>query len=357
MNTAFQLFFTEFGEEYYESPRNTRRIELLPLDEYDLVIASVSGGKDSLAEVLFLLEQGVPPHKIELHHQSIDGEPGTAEPFMDWACTENYVKAMGEAFGMKVRFQWREGGFKNELLRENRMSLGVGFENEGELFHLPTLNGKISTRKRWPAKSPNLSVRWCSSSLKISVFERAINNYPDLKGDLLNQLKVLVLTGERREESAARSKYAETELHPCSTRSRLVHWWRPVIDFTEEQVWDLIEKYRITPHPAYILGWNRTSCFGCIFSSPDLWAMMREIAPDRFDNLVRMEKELNFTVDAKHSLEEMAAIGSINRLPKEWRTSKYVKMALEGHFTVDDFFTEKWELPAGAFRGSVGGSI
>lgn len=357
MSAITQLTFLDFVEEALESPLNTHRVELLPLDEYDLVIANVSGGKDSVAEVLFLLEQGVPAHKIELHHQSIDGEPGKAEPFMDWACTENYVKAMGEALGMKIRFQWREGGFKQELLREERMSLGVGFENEGELFYLPTLRGKISTRKKWPAKSANLAVRWCSSSLKIEVFKRAINNYPDLKGDPFNPLKILVLTGERREESAARAKYAETELHPCSTRSRIVHWWRPVIDFTEEQVWALMEKYRITPHPAYILGWNRTSCFGCVFSSPDLWAMMREIAPERFNSLVRMEKELNFTIDHKHTLEEMASMGSIDRLPKEWRTSKYVKMALEGHFTVDDFFTEKWELPAGAFRGSEGGSI
>lgn len=39
---------------------------LLPLEEYDKIIILFSGGKDSLACVLDLLERGVPREKIEL---------------------------------------------------------------------------------------------------------------------------------------------------------------------------------------------------------------------------------------------------------------------------------------------------
>ena len=61
--------------------------KLLTLDQYDKVIISYSGGKDSLALVLMALELGVLADRIELWHQHIDGEPGS-EGLMDWPCTE-----------------------------------------------------------------------------------------------------------------------------------------------------------------------------------------------------------------------------------------------------------------------------
>lgn len=48
--------------------------ELLPLEEYDLVIVLFSGGKDSTAAYFKLLELGVPKNKIELWHHDIDGK-------------------------------------------------------------------------------------------------------------------------------------------------------------------------------------------------------------------------------------------------------------------------------------------
>ena len=47
--------------------------ELLPLEEYDLIIVLFSGGKDSVAAYFRLLELGVPKEKIELWHHDIDG--------------------------------------------------------------------------------------------------------------------------------------------------------------------------------------------------------------------------------------------------------------------------------------------
>jgi 3''-phosphoadenosine 5''-phosphosulfate sulfotransferase (PAPS reductase)/FAD synthetase and related enzymes len=265
---AFSWGLPILSKETVESALNTQKVKLFPLDEYDKILVSTSGGKDSMAGLLYLLDQGVPKEKIELWHQAVDGKPGDSIPFADWPVTENYVRVMGEALGIKVRFQWREGGFLGELMRENRMSLGVGFETDSGNIFLPTTQGSISTRRKFPAKCASLRTRWCSSNLKIEVFARALSNYPEFKGSLENPLKILVFTGERREESAARSKYAETELHRCSTKSRIVHHWRSVLNFSEEDVWALIEKWRIVPHPAYILGWSRTSC--CCLAADDV---------------------------------------------------------------------------------------
>lgn len=75
--------------------------ELLPLEEYDLIVVLISGGKDSVACYLKLLELGVPKEKIEFWHHDIDG--GHPSRRMDWKCTQNYVKALADAEGIKLR--------------------------------------------------------------------------------------------------------------------------------------------------------------------------------------------------------------------------------------------------------------
>ena len=89
--------------------------ELLPLEEYDLIVILLSGGKDSIACYCKMLELGVPKEKIEFWHHDIDG--GNPERRMDWRCTQNYVKALADAENIKLRPSWRVNGFFGELYR------------------------------------------------------------------------------------------------------------------------------------------------------------------------------------------------------------------------------------------------
>lgn len=335
-------------------PNYKPSIDLLALSDYDHIIISESGGKDSMACLFYLLDLGVPKEKLELWHQSVDGGGANHIDFMDWPVTESYIQAVGQLFDIPVSFQWRTGGIYNELMRKDSLTGDVYYTTDtGEVRHLPTRNGKLSTRLKWPAMSPDLRIRWCSPYVKIDVFRRVLNNHPKYKDK-----KVLVITGERREESSNRAKYAEAEIHTCNNKTRLVHAWRPVIDWTEQQIWDIYESRNFLPHPAYLLGWNRTSCFGCIFSTADLWAMMREIAPDRFNRLAELEKQLNHTIDTSRiTLEQKANLGSLDRLPQDARLNKWVQLALNRNFNVKDLIMPKWEMPAGAMKGNAGGPI
>src|SRR5262245_5735612 len=81
--------------------------ELLPLDEYDVIVVSFSGAKDSLALLLDLLERGVDRCRVQLWHQDVDGEHGVDPSFFDWPCTRSYVLAVGAALGLRVLFQYR----------------------------------------------------------------------------------------------------------------------------------------------------------------------------------------------------------------------------------------------------------
>ena len=90
---------------------------------YDRVLVAFSGGKDSLAALLHLLDLGVPPERIELHHHDVDG----GEAFMDWPCTPAYVRALGAAFGVQTYFSWRAGGFAAQLGRDGGPTAPVIF--------------------------------------------------------------------------------------------------------------------------------------------------------------------------------------------------------------------------------------
>lgn len=321
--------------------------ELLPLDQYDHVLVSYSGGKDSLACILRLLDLGVAKERIELWHQDVDGQ----STFMDWPVTKQYVEVTAEALGLPVRCQWRDGGFEREMLRNNQPTGDVFFENgQGETVHLPTTKATPGTRMKFPQVSADLSVRWCSAYLKIDVFARALTNDPRFNGK-----KILVVTGERRQESIARSRYAEFEKHRCSRAGRRVDQWRAIIDWSEEQVWELLQKWRVTGHPAYQLGWSRVSCMACIFGDRDQWASVRRLAPQTFNRISGLEIQFGRTIKKGESVVQQADRG------QEFVTDKPERLwqlALgQVPLTLADFWLpegQEWVLPAGAFKHGGG---
>lgn len=327
--------------------------ELLPLDDYDLIIASFSGGKDSMALVLHLLELGVNPDRIQLWHQCVDGENGEENPFMDWPCTHSYVLRVGQATGIRTLFQYRLGGFEAEMCKENARSLPVRFERQdGTWGEAGGLKGKISTRRRYPQKTADLSVRYCSPIIKIDVATLAINNDPALRS-----AKLLFLTGERREEGRngkGRAAYAEREPHRCDGQRRRVDAWRAVIDWDEQAVWDIIARWGIVPHPAYRLGFPRVSCMCCIFGLADQWASVRKIAPAYFERVADYEEEFGCTITQGMTVRQMADRGTPY---PECEDEALVSLAMSHSYPAREIVLPdgvEWTMPAGAFKRGGG---
>lgn len=387
--------------------------ELLPLEEYDQIIVLLSGGKDSVACLLKLLELGVPKEKIECWHHNIDG--GNATRHMDWPVTQSYVRVLCSALGVKLRVSWRIGGFWGEVYRIGS-SMPISYEDGAEVKLCPLsekqmrshdLRAKILSedapeyeelksygyRMKFPAKAADLERRWCSAALKISVADTVLRNLDVLKGlgqrmkfpakgapmqgrwcsgtlkasveqsvtaDLHRTgqgVKILVVSGERRDESTARSHYNEVELHRTNAEKkagRLVHLWRAVIDASERDVWEILRRHWITPHPCYSAGWNRCSCALCIFSQPRHFAGIRELFPKEYAALRQDEINLGFTLDNKLCLDDYVgdAVSCV-----DYSAEKAIEQLKSGWFTVDDVYTPPhlWTFPSGAFCGVRGG--
>ncbi len=341
-----------------QGPRpNTTTIQ--PWDFYDYILVSFSGGKDSVALVLHLLEIGVPKHKIQLWHQCIDGDPDNPDGrFMDWACTESYCRAFAKALGLKIKFQWRHGGFEGEMLKENDRTKPVSFERQdGTIGTAGGTMGSISTRLMFPQKSSDLRVRWCSPSLKIDVMGMAINNEPAFKGVSKTKkraakinARILVLTGERRQESTARSLYAEMEKHRCHTDSRHVDHWRMVIDWTEQQVWAIIARWKVIPHPCYRLGFGRCSCMKCIFIGADEWATNMKIDPTVTRKAADYEIRFGKSITRNRSIMQQVSRGTA--FP-ETADAALVALAMGRCYPEDQIILPEgteWTAPAGAYR-------
>lgn len=456
-----------YGQGKYIKPRIAGRTgsshfesiyleSLLPLEEYDLVIILFSGGKDSTACYYKLLEMGVPKEKIELWHHDIDG--GHPSRRMDWRCTQNYVKSFAEVEEVPLRVSYRVNGFFGELYRIGASEPIEWIEPEtGEIMQCRLSRNYLKCqelkekctedmeaalkqygyRMKFPAKSGDLSRRWCSAYLKIAVADSVISNLDRLeeleklggkcqkfpaKGSIGNgrwcsaQLKrevadsvirnldeleqmggkrgkfpakgsthqgrwcsgnlkaavqdsvtsnlektkkdvrVLVVSGERRGESAGRATYNEMEVHRTNAEKkahRIVHQWRPVIDYSEKDIWEVLKRHRANPHPCYRAGWNRCSCAQCIFSTPKLFAGIRELYPEEYAALRQDEIILGFTLDNKCDLDTFVGDAQSCVYHGDKRA---IHNLVTGEFTPDDVYVKgRWMYPAGAFHGSEGG--
>jgi 3'-phosphoadenosine 5'-phosphosulfate sulfotransferase (PAPS reductase)/FAD synthetase len=320
---------------------------LLPLDRYDRIMVSLSGGKDSIACVLHLIELGY-RHKIELWHQSVDGDHKTAEPFMDWPITPGYCHAFALALGLPLRYQWKQGGFQREMARENQPTAPTAVQLSDGRTRTVGGAGRPGTRLKFPQVSADLKVRWCSAYLKIDVAAKGVTNDPRFDGG-----SFLYVTGERREESPARAKYRQTEPHRTSGQRRRVDHWRPVIDWPEAEVWAILERHRINPHPCYRLGWGRCSCLACIFGNDDQWASVRDLAPGQFAAIAACEQRFGVTIHRRRSVVERADAG-VSYVTDKPESLK--RLAMQSRYPLDDLFVADWKLPAGAFRQDGGPS-
>ena len=324
------------------------------LNDYDYIIVAFSGGKDSTACFLDLLDRGVNKEKIELWHHLIDGAPGS-EPFMDWPVTKEYCRQFAADFGVPIYFSWRDGGFKKEMLRDSEATGKVFWENQDGSVSSSGGKGPDGTRRKFPQVSADLRVRWCSAYLKIDVMSAAINNQERFKGK-----KTLVVTGERAEESASRSKYKTFDNHRCHGNLRTVHHWRPIHDWKEKQVWGIIEKYDVWVHPAYWLGWGRLSCMTCIFGNADQWASAAHLYPEMVEKIAAYEEEFGTTIKrnktVKQLVEEGAVYDSVSHMKGDWMLPA-MQSAVEAHkspLLTEQRQRQGWTLPAGAYGDSTG---
>jgi 3'-phosphoadenosine 5'-phosphosulfate sulfotransferase (PAPS reductase)/FAD synthetase len=320
----------------------------IDLSAYDRYVVAFSGGKDSTACVLHLLEEGVNREDIELWHHDVDGREGGR--LMDWPVTPDYCQTIADGLEIELLFSWKVEGFEGEMLRENEHTNPIRYERKetGEIRTLGGGNGSANTRRLFPQVSADLSVRWCSSYLKSDVASYILRNEPRFE-----QGRTLFITGERAEESANRARYERIEPHDADLRdgtrtTRYIDHGRPILDWSEEAVWEILKRWAINPHPAYRLGWGRCSCLFCIFGNADQFASAAAVDPEGAEQIAEYEEEFGATIKRERSVPDLVEEGT----PYDMDPAD-MEAAMSETFD-EPAMVEDWTLPDGAFGDTAG---
>lgn len=230
-----------------------------------IVVMSLSTGKDSVACDLWLTEQGIEHDRI----------------FLDT--------------------RWEHPAVQRHLeyLRE-------------KLGPITALAGPLSMVEliRKKGMFPRRARRFCTSELKTFPARDYLNARMDAGEDVINSV------GIRRDESEERAKMPEWEWmdgFDCEV-------WRPLVDWTLDDVIAIHKRHDIKPNPLYLLGMERVGCWPCINSNKGEVRKIAEIDPARIDEIRALEAEVGIKAKGRYDarLAKYTA-GGIDALTKRER--------------------------------------
>ncbi|WP_431144989.1 phosphoadenosine phosphosulfate reductase family protein [Pseudomonas alvandae] len=223
-----------------------------------LFVANHSGGKDSQAQLIRLLEQ-IPASQIVVVHASLGA--------MEWP------GAM-------------------ELARDQAAAAGLPFivARAGKTL-LEMVERRFESRPDVPSW-PSASHRQCTSDLKRGPIQREVRRYAKDNG-----FKVIVnCLGLRAQESPGRAKRKEFSRLSISNSVNTWYEWLPVHDLSATDVFGIIRTAGQRPHYAYALGNERLSCVFCIMASKRDLANGAANNPELLGQYDALEKRTGYTM-------------------------------------------------------------
>ena len=218
-----------------------------------LVAINHSGGKDSQAMTIRLVEAGIPLDQLLIVHATLGD--------VEWPGTISHIQKT--TFGLPL-----------VIARPRRSFFGM-----------------VRARGMFP--SPRY--RQCTSDQKRGPIERELRRYlaanPRFAGRIVSAM------GMRAEESAARRTRPVVSLNARnSVAGRIWMDWLPIHGLTRREVFGVIAAARQEPHWAYGCGMSRLSCSFCIMSSlADLQCAAR-LRPDLLATYMALEDEIGHTL-------------------------------------------------------------
>lgn len=219
--------------EEIEVDENEKNIEIHEwIDSFENILCMFSGGKDSMALFADLLEHGIDKNKITLVFNITP---------LDYPDLKNFVIDFAKQNNVKLEI------IGDEKTENEKTEM---FERNG--FPLPYMS-------------------WCTGTWKVQPLNKFI------KEKCFDKDKYILCQGWRREESEFRASAKDKVIHGVHK----IKMARPILDYTEDQVFSIIKKYGWKLHRAYNY-YKRLGCIYCFSKTREEWNLMRENDPETF---------------------------------------------------------------------------
>lgn len=241
------------------------------LDRGAALVVSISGGKDSQA-MAKVLASAHAAHgwsgPIELVHADLGR--------IEWPQTAGHVERIASDLGLPLTVVRRlDGKGEWDMIARWRM-------------RAETLLAQGKQARPWS----DANNRFCTAEMKRGPIDKLLRHYP----------LVISAEGLRADESRARATKSIAEpRRQITTRGREAWTWRPILHWTEADVWQTLGDW--PAHPAYALGNRRLSCAFCVLGCKSDLANAARQLPELHAELVAMEKQYGFTFQPGRSLE------------------------------------------------------
>ena len=232
------------------------------LRPFDKILLSLSGGKDSQAMLTMvhgLATTQAVGDRLTAIHIDTGGE---------WPESLPHCEALTAAFAVPLT-----------IIHPNR-----------------PIPQEVAKRGKWPAAA----CRFCTANCKRDAYEKFIRSLP--------QSKLLHITGERKEESRHRAYLPELATEErIHTRLRHVTRWRPMLPFTEQDIWAIINGSGLPHHAAYDYGCARVSCALCVLAPEHDLRIGAEHNPERAESYLKLERDMNHNFTVRKRLSSILA--------------------------------------------------
>lgn len=235
-----------------------------------LFVSNHSGGKDSQAMLIKLLEI-VPPKQLVVVHASLGP--------MEWPGAMELAEE--QAAGHDLPF----------VVAKAAKTL------------LEMVERRFATRPEVPSW-PSASTRQCTSDLKRGPIQREVRRYAKANG-----FKTIVnCLGLRAEESPGRAKRQVFSKMGISNSVNTWFEWLPVHDYLTGEIFQTISDAGQEPHFAYALGNERLSCVFCIMASKNDLRNGARQDPNLLEQYHQMEVKTGYTMHMNRiPIKELAA--------------------------------------------------
>jgi 3'-phosphoadenosine 5'-phosphosulfate sulfotransferase (PAPS reductase)/FAD synthetase len=291
-------------------------------------IISVSGGKDSTALALLAIEREAP--NMECVFADTGNEHQMTYDYVsyisDWLVSHGHkpIRTVRADFSRQI-----EG--KAQYVMEKWAEKGVSQANiERALLALKPTGNPFLDLCIWKGRFPSSRAAFCSEELKRNPIIKQVQNPILESGD-----DVVSWQGVRRDESIRRRHLAEREVKLIHESGAELWNYRPILDWTAQDCFDMHKKHGVKHNPLYELGQGRVGCMPCINCRKDELLEISRRFPEAIDRIREWESAVaqaskrgasTFFPAANHgpdiSVEQAVEIANIDAVVEWAKTSR-----------------------------------